>query len=211
MSKKNMKGKGPIVNLPGDKKTEPADTVSLKEAKKLESKIVDSYKDFLEDESRFDELESYEFRGNNLVIEVFSFQEEMDRRLKLVGMPSGEENYKPTFYFAVGKVLGGSEKALEDYPVGTIISLKDRDFATFTNPKYDLWNKGGFGNSNGKPVGSEVPKYASNIANIQNSYIFVTDKIKSRSTGRDYRTFLLDPTSITAIIKEPLNLIRSES
>lgn len=182
-------------------------TELLEDTKSSIKKLKQAYMDFLEDDSRVqtDSLQSYDFDQENIVLQVFLFKEDYESG---IGDSLSKENKVPknVRYFSIAKVLGGSEDALEEYPAGSHVFLNDTDVSTITNPGYSLWLKNSMKESNAHKVGSEPPETMSRIASMQQSNMFIIDKIKLFSTEEDYLTFCLHKNSVKGAIKNPEKL-----
>lgn len=179
-----------------------------KKEDELENNVREAYVKFLEDDSRVNlkALDNYTFKRGQIVIELFSYRKSPKKSgLYLPKHLYAGDSFE--FAIAIGKVLGGDPEALEEYPAGSFVHLKDGDYATVPNPRYGLWANNSMNKSNAEKIGSEPPKYLNMIDNIRSRALFVIEKVKTKYSDADWNTFLLNKATIEGGVKDPMALI----
>lgn len=150
------------------------------------------------------EVEAYNWKGTELLIEVFSFKPESELSLKVT---HDRDHMGNSVYLPIARVLANGPDS--DYKVGDIVKLNDSDVTTVENPKYKDWVKNELSNSNMKQKGDEPIRFGSNIVKTLGPSLFTLNPLKRDGEDLEALYFKVTDRRIENLIKNVDILLNS--
>lgn len=148
-----------------------ADTVAATNYRSEADQAKEKFKAFL-DAAIPEVSKVYDWAGNDVLIEIFSFEPENELDAAM-GVGSGN-----TIYYPLARVLAaGSDTHLA---VGDVVKLRDSEVTTVENPEYRAWMSNELSKSSMKQKGKEPARYGSNVVKTFGPYIFSLNPLERK-------------------------------
>lgn len=154
-------------------------------------------------------VEAYDWRGSEVLLEVFKFTPEVEQKVNLEMDESGRTvAQQNTRYFPIARILAAGENAQyrdgEKIEKGDIVKLKDVETMSIETSKYRKWNSDKNRKGSLKPKGEEPTRFVSKIFESYGSFTFVLNPFDTVhfDKGEDDSIYKLSSAKVENKIKD---------